>query len=114
LTGEVSLLRGHDAGQLSSIDGQEASGLSLAMEGKFSGEGLQTIDEHDDLLMAMARELVNQESIGESPDAVWRNLRRQWQQEQLSPSKGRAPDELPAASPADRFREGTMAEETYP
>ena len=88
--------------------------VSLAMEGKFSAEGLQAIDEPDDRLMAMARELVNEESIGESADAVWRNLRRQWQQEQLSPSKGRVPDELPAASPADRFGEGTMAEEREP
>jgi hypothetical protein len=55
------------------------------MEGKFSGEGLPAMDEVDDLLMAMARELVNEESIGESADSVWRNLRRQ--QEQLLPSR---------------------------
>src|SRR5947208_3821379 len=55
--------------------------------------------------------MVNDDRYGDAVYAVLRNLRRQCQQEQLSPSKGRVPDELPAASPADRFREGTMAEE---
>lgn len=32
--------------------------VALAMEGKFSAEGLQAVAEDDDLLMAMARELV--------------------------------------------------------
>jgi len=31
------------------------------MEGKFAGEGLQSIDEDDDMLSAMARELVREE-----------------------------------------------------
>ena len=31
--------------------------VALAMEGKFSTEGLQAVGEDDDLLMAMAREL---------------------------------------------------------
>jgi hypothetical protein len=48
--------------------------VSLAMEGKFSSDGLQAIDEGDDILMAMARELVTQKGIGESADAVWKRL----------------------------------------
>jgi hypothetical protein len=32
--------------------------VSLALEGKFATDGLQAIDERDDILMAMARELV--------------------------------------------------------
>jgi hypothetical protein len=32
--------------------------VALTMEGKFAGEGLQNIDEDDDMLSAMARELV--------------------------------------------------------
>ena len=51
--------------------------VSLAMEGKFASEGLQAMDGDDDLLMAMARELVQERGIGESADAIWKNLRRQ-------------------------------------
>ena len=50
--------------------------VSLAMEGKFATDGLQSIDEGDDILMAMARELVTEKGIGESADAVWRQTRR--------------------------------------
>ena len=48
--------------------------VSLAMEGKFATDGLQSIDEGDDILMAMARELVTEKGIGESADAVWKGL----------------------------------------
>ncbi len=48
--------------------------VSLAMEGKFESDGLQAIDEGDDILMAMARELVTEKGIGESADAVWKRL----------------------------------------
>jgi hypothetical protein len=49
------------------------------MEGKFAGEGLQTIDEDDDMLSAMARELVERNGIGETADAVWRALNTEQQ-----------------------------------
>jgi len=48
--------------------------VSLAMEGKFATNGLQAIDEGDDILMAMARELVTEKGIGENADAVWKKL----------------------------------------
>src|SRR5712664_3074546 len=48
--------------------------VSLAMEGKFSSEGLQAINEEDDILMAMARELVTEKGIGERADAIWAAL----------------------------------------
>jgi hypothetical protein len=48
--------------------------VALTMEGKFAGEGLQTIDEDDDMLSAMARELVERNGIGDSADSVWRAL----------------------------------------
>ncbi len=48
--------------------------VSLAMEGKFTTDGLQSIDEGDDILMAMAKELVTEKGIGESADAVWKRL----------------------------------------
>src|ERR1700733_6138321 len=48
--------------------------VALTMEGKFAGEGLQSIDEDDDMLSAMARELVESNGIGDSADAVWRAI----------------------------------------
>ena len=48
--------------------------VALTMEGKLAGEGLQNIDEDDDMLSAMARELVERNGIGESADAVWKTL----------------------------------------
>jgi len=51
--------------------------VSLAMEGKFSNEGLQCIDEDDDMLTAMARELVTEKGVGEKADSVWKALQEQ-------------------------------------
>src|SRR3989442_10830663 len=48
--------------------------VSLAMEGKLRVEGLQTMDEDDDLLTAMARELVTRQGLGDEAAAVWRRL----------------------------------------
>jgi hypothetical protein len=50
--------------------------VSLAMEGKFSSEGLQSINDEDDILMAMARELVTEKGIGERADAVWATIQK--------------------------------------
>ena len=57
--------------------------VSLAMEGKFSSEGLQAINDEDDILMAMARELVTEKGIGERADAVWATLQKK-QEDTLS------------------------------
>jgi SNF2 family DNA or RNA helicase len=46
--------------------------VSLAMEGKLHVEGLQTMDEDDDLLTAMARELVTHQGVGENAAEIWR------------------------------------------
>ena len=48
--------------------------VALMMEGKFSGEGLQSLDADEDLMSAMARELVEKAGVGESADAVWQQL----------------------------------------
>ena len=48
--------------------------VSLAMEGKFSREGLQSLEEDDDMLTAMARELVTENGVGESAAAIWRQI----------------------------------------
>jgi len=50
--------------------------VALAMEGKFASEGLQAIDGDDDMLTAMARELVENKGIGESADSVWKSLQQ--------------------------------------
>lgn len=51
--------------------------VALMMEGKFSGEGLQSLDANEDLLTAMARELVEKGGVGESADAIWKDLERE-------------------------------------
>jgi hypothetical protein len=48
--------------------------VALMMEGKFSGEGPQALDTDEDLMSAMARELVEKAGVGESANAVWREL----------------------------------------
>jgi superfamily II DNA or RNA helicase len=49
--------------------------VSLAMEGKFSAEGLQAVG-GEDMLMAMARELVTEKGVGDSASTVWRELQK--------------------------------------
>jgi len=49
---------------------------SLVMEGKFASEGLQAINDEDDILMAIARELVTERGIGERADSVWAALQK--------------------------------------
>jgi superfamily II DNA or RNA helicase len=53
--------------------------VALAMEGKFAGEGLQNLDEDDDMLTSMAKELVEKNGIGESADAIWKQLNAEHQ-----------------------------------
>ena len=51
--------------------------VALMLEGKFSGEGIHSMDADDDMLAAMARELVEKGGVGESADAVWKELKRE-------------------------------------
>lgn len=51
--------------------------VSLALEGKFANQGLQALDDDDDMLTAMARELVTNKGIGEKADAVWKEIQQQ-------------------------------------
>jgi Helicase conserved C-terminal domain len=68
--------------------------VALTMEGKFAGEGLQNIDQDDDMLSAMARELVERNGIGETADAVWKVLNAE--HEKLFPAtSGSNPDVSP-------------------
>jgi superfamily II DNA or RNA helicase len=72
--------------------------VALTMEGKFAGEGLQTIDEDDDMLSAMARELVSKNGIGETADAVWKALNAEHRK--TFPTRRRSDDEFEPTSPA--------------
>ena len=51
--------------------------VAFMMEGKFSGEELQSLDANEDLLSAMTRELVEKGGVGETADAVWKDLKRE-------------------------------------
>jgi len=77
--------------------------VSLAMEGKFASDGLQAIDEGDDILMAMARELVTEKGIGESASAIWKALQKQQAEVLGAPAMETAPsnteDELTTPAP---------------
>jgi superfamily II DNA or RNA helicase len=64
--------------------------VALTMEGKFAGEGLQSIDEDDDMLSAMARELIERNGIGETADSIWRALSTEHQK--LFPTTARCDD----------------------
>jgi hypothetical protein len=49
---------------------------AMAMEGKFSGEGLNAMGD-EDMMTSLARELVEQGGVGESANQIWRDLRTQ-------------------------------------
>ncbi|MCI0627071.1 MAG: hypothetical protein L0387_36395 [Acidobacteria bacterium] len=81
--------------------------VSLAMEGKFSSEGLQAIEDGEDILMAMAQELVTEKGIGERADAIWSALQKK-QEETFrvsgavmnEPEADRSDDSAPPVEPA--------------
>ena len=87
--------------------------VALTMEGKFAGEGLQNIDEDDDMLSAMARELVERSGIGETADAVWRALNIEHQK--LFPTNSDSDHlpliEAPAALPGTGSDPAALVEE---
>ena len=68
------------------------------MEGKFSGEGLQALDTDEDLMSAMARELVEKAGVGESADAVWRDLGHERDRVQPHPVTAE-PEQEPVLAP---------------
>jgi hypothetical protein len=65
--------------------------VSLAMEGKFDEGGLHSFEEDDDILTAMARELVTEHGVGESANVLWRQLQKE--QSRLVPPPPAVPDE---------------------
>ncbi len=88
--------------------------VALAMEGKFSTEGLQAVGEDEDLLMAMARELVTEKGIGESAELVWRDIQAQnaafahaapvaIEPEREAPMEDIGPPQVPFSSTVDQL-----------
>jgi hypothetical protein len=73
--------------------------VALTMEGKFAGEGLQNIDEDDDMLSAMARELVERNGIGETADAIWKALNTE-NQKLFPTTTTTSNSDIPVANPS--------------
>jgi len=67
------------------------------MEGKFSGEGLQSLNTDEDLMSAMARELVEKAGVGASADQMWRELEREREKVLPQPAAERG-EEVPPPS----------------
>ena len=80
--------------------------VALAMEGKFASEGLQALDGDDDMLTAMARELVQNRGIGESADLLWKRVG------EFLPSAGSTSEaeQIPESEPMDLFGSGLAAD----
>ncbi len=62
-----------------------------------SQEGLQSIDEDDDMLSAMARELVERNGIGETADTIWKALNTENQK--LFPTTTSSDSDIPMPNP---------------
>jgi hypothetical protein len=72
--------------------------VSMALEGKFSDSGLQSMDDGADLLTTLARELVMNQGVGQSADEVWKALQAQQPQNQ-TPGMVTEPEPAPEALP---------------
>src|SRR5258707_995637 len=83
--------------------------VSLAMEGKFSSEGLQAINDEDDILMAMARELVTEKGIGERADAVWSAVQKQQEEAFGTRVSETSASEIVVANASSLLVEGDLA-----
>ena len=68
----------------------------MALEGKFSESGLQSMDDGADVLTTLARELVMNQGVGQSADDVWKALQAQQPQTQMA-AIAPEPEPLPAA-----------------
>jgi hypothetical protein len=73
--------------------------VAMAMEGKFSGEGLNAMGD-EDMMTSLARELVEKGGVGESANQIWRDLGAQREKllGNMRPVVGVA---LPASGPTD-------------
>ena len=85
--------------------------VALMMEGKFTGEGLQALDTDEDLMSAMARELVEKAGVGESADGVWRDLDKE--REKIQPPTAVAVESEPEEGTAS-ILEGSRQPSSQP
>jgi SNF2 family DNA or RNA helicase len=83
--------------------------VALMLEGKFSGEGLMALDADEDLMSAMARELVEKAHVGESADKIWRDLEKERGQMMPQPSEAEREEESGLLSSLSGFVAGESA-----
>ena len=74
--------------------------VSLALEGKFASHGLTSMDQDDDVLTSLARELVTEKGIGERAAAVWRSLQKERQDPPADPIDDRVSNAPPLEAEA--------------
>jgi hypothetical protein len=86
--------------------------VSLAMEAGFSGEGLQALDDGDDMLTAMVRELVTEQHIGEAADAIWGQI--QAEQSKKLPVEEDTPEPIESPSSEPSVPLSAISELTVP
>ncbi len=79
--------------------------VALTLEGKFAGEGLHDIEEDDDMLAALARELVEKDGIGQTADAIWNQLKEVYDQ------LPRASHQVPTSDNAETAFEDRVSED---
>jgi hypothetical protein len=77
--------------------------VSMALEGKFSDSGLQSMDDGADVLTTLARELVMNQGVGQSADEVWKALQAQQPQNQM-PGMATEPEPVPDVLSVSRPR----------
>lgn len=78
--------------------------VALMMEGKFSGEGIHSMGIEEDMVAAMARELLEKSDVGQSANAVWEDLKRERATQLAATPKLELPDE--AGEGATGFGDG--------
>ncbi len=83
--------------------------VALMLEGKFSGEGLMALDADEDLMSAMARELVEKAGVGESADKIWRDLEKERGQMLPQPPAPQIEEESGLLSGLPEFAAGESA-----
>ena len=71
--------------------------VSMAIEGKFSDSGLQSMDDGSDVLTTLARELVMHQGVGQSADEVWKALQAQQSIAERPPMESSEPQVVPEA-----------------
>ena len=81
--------------------------VSLALEGKFASHGLTSMDQDDDVLTSLARELVTEKGIGERAAAVWRSIQKEHQDPPMDPTSDLDSNAPPTISEGATLRPAT-------